>query len=378
MLELIKYRFKCKLRNKILMFWNLMFPLLLITIFGFVLINANSTPVFQTIPIAIVNNTSYQNDKMLQETVEKASVKDKKLFQVQVVEEAEAIKLLANKKVSAYILHNDNMKVYVSGNGMNATITKLFFDEYVQRKALIQRMINDGKSNDQILAVFKNTNTYIKEETTSNSNLSSIYFYAILAMETFIGGHWAIASMYELQANQSSKGMRIACAPTRKIVNMFVDLLLNLGIQIIFIAIQFAYMFGMFQVSFGEHLPFVILLLILGSIAGIGFGSVIGNLAANISVGNKANILTMFTLSASFLSGMMNTDMKFLVETKMPILSHINPVNMITDGMYALYYYGFGVRYMQNLMYLLIFAFVCYTISFLAIRKKAYPRLVVD
>ena len=54
MLHLLKYRFRLMLRNKVLLFWTLLFPMLLTTFFGMVLKDAYTVDTFQTVPIAVV------------------------------------------------------------------------------------------------------------------------------------------------------------------------------------------------------------------------------------------------------------------------------------------------------------------------------------
>ena len=42
---------------------------------------------------------------------------------------------------------------------------------------------------------------------------------------------------------------------------------------------------------------------------------------------------------------MMIIDIKYWMQTNLPILTYINPVSLITDGLYALYYYDNLSRY---------------------------------
>ena len=56
--------------------------------------------------------------------------------------------------------------------------------------------------------------------------------------------------------------------------------------------------------------------------------------------GMKMSILISVTMLLSFLSGMMVLKMKYIIAENVPILAKINPVNMVTDGLYSLYYYN--------------------------------------
>jgi ABC-2 type transport system permease protein len=77
----------------------------------------------------------------------------------------------------------------------------------------------------------------------------------------------------------------------------------------------------------------------------------------------------------SFLSGMMFVDMKYLVIKKAPILSYINPVNLLTDSFYSLYYYDSLDRYYMNIGLLLIMVVVLGVASYLGLRRKTYASI---
>ena len=61
-----------------------------------------------------------------------------------------------------------------------------------------------------VSALFTQTASHVKEANTDHTDLSSVFFYTVLAMNAMFGGYWAINSMYELQANQSERAARLA------------------------------------------------------------------------------------------------------------------------------------------------------------------------
>lgn len=377
MLQIIKYRMKCKLRNRTMIFWSLAFPLILTTLFGTVLTSAFHTQTFETIKIAIVNNAYYQQDNVLQETLKQSKNGKQIFFNVRTVDEEEAKTMLKNKDITAYIVDGEQIQVNVTANGLNQTITQMFFDEYMQHSTMIKTMISDGLSMADIQQAFSKTTSYIKENTSKDNNAYSVSFYTILAMNALMGGHWAILSMYEFQANLSSKAQRIGVAPTHQAINLLLDMILNVIIQTSFLIIILAYMTMVINVSFGSSLLPVFLLLVVGSIAGIGFGMIIGNLGRKLSRNAKEGLLSASTMICSVFAGMMSLDIKYIIQVYVPILGYINPVNMITDGLYAIYFYGTGNRFYQNLIYLIVFIVLCYGISYFSIRKKSYDSLEV-
>ena len=112
----------------------------------------------------------------------------------------------------------------------------------------------------------------------------------------------------------------------------------------------------------------------MGSIAGLSLGCVIGTILKT-NENAKSGILIGVTMFLSFLSGMMGITMKYVIDKNIPILNMINPAAMITDGFYALYYYGFESRYIFNILSLLIFSLIMLLASSISLRRQKYDSI---
>ena len=77
----------------------------------------------------------------------------------------------------------------------------------------------------------------------------------------------------------------------------------------------------------------------------------------------------------SFLAGMMMSEMKIIVEEKIPILNKINPVALVTDAIYALYYYEETGRFYQNMVYLGLVTLALILGAMYFMRGKEYESL---
>ena len=374
MLHLLKYRFRLMLRNKVLLFWTLLFPMLLTTFFGMVLKDAYTVDTFQTVPIAVVEQGNLRDVKSVLKEVKQ---KDTPLFDVSYTTEKQAKQLLKDNKVSAVVSMQNPIQITINQNGLNQTITKTFFDEYSQKIHLVEEAMQQYPDGSAVSALFTQTASHVKEANTDHTDLSSVFFYTVLAMNAMFGGYWAINSMYELQANQSERAARLAVSPLHKGKALLADFMIDIAIQIVFLLIQFAYMYFILDVSFGSQLGYVFLMMVLGAFAGNAFGILIGSITSKIPPDGKTGIMTSITLICSALAGMMAVQLKYYVQEYAPFLTYINPVNMITDGLYSLYYYGVGERYFFNLALLAGFTMVCYLISFRALSRKSYHSLGV-
>ena len=77
----------------------------------------------------------------------------------------------------------------------------------------------------------------------------------------------------------------------------------------------------------------------------------------------------------SFLSGMMGITLKYVIDKNIPIINKINPISMITDGFYSLYYYNSLNRYYFNIISLLIVSTILIIISILSLRRQQYDSI---
>lgn len=377
MLHILKYRFLTMTRNKTLMFWSFLFPILLMTMFGLVLRNSYEYTEFDTIPIAVTDNAGWKENTLLQTVIQEAKSGEQKLFKITVVSQDKAEKLLKDDKIEAYVVCGDTYDLHVKSSGFNQTIVQTFFDEFLQKNSMVSNMMAKGASMEDIQALFTSTMDYINENGDSQTDMTNVYFYSGLAMSAMFGGMWAIQAIGDIQADQTQKGARISLAPTNKATHLLSSLLMNLTFVFFILCIQFAYVYFVFDVNFGDALPYMMLLLLCGDIGGSALGAFIGSIVQTDNPDTKIGILSSITMACSFLAGMMIIQLKWIIYHYIPILNYINPVNMITDGLYSIYYYGVGERFFFNIISLLIFSVVCYSISFFTLSKKQYKSLGV-
>jgi len=86
-------------------------------------------------------------------------------------------------------------------------------------------------------------------------------------------------------------------------------------------------------------------------------------------------ILISTTMLASFLSGMMWANMKYMIQKNVPILSFLNPVNLLTDAYYSLNYFDSHDRYWTNMTLLGAFAVLFLFLTYWFIRRRRYASI---
>src|SRR5690554_6085951 len=101
--HIFTYRLKSLLRDRTTIFWTIMFPIILAVFFHLALSNLGKADSFEPIDIAVIDNVQYREDQSFSMTLEEASKGEDRLFNLKVVSEDEAKKLLEDGAIKGYI-----------------------------------------------------------------------------------------------------------------------------------------------------------------------------------------------------------------------------------------------------------------------------------
>jgi len=369
-------RLKCLFRNKEAMFWCYLFPILLATCFFFAFNNLWKIEDFKTILIAYVSAAT-EGDELKQVLEEAKTSNGVMMFDITDCNKAEAQKLLEEKRIEAYIEGGADPVLTVKESGMNQTIIKSFLDSYRQMSTTVMQVMSENPkvSHAELLEDVMQYNSYVQELTNDKKSADLlIYFYSLLAFACIFAANWGLDEMVNIQANLSGRGARVSVAPIHKMKLFICNMLAAFTAHIGSLFLLFLYMYYVIKIDFGHNLFYLLLLCIVGSLAGLGLGGTIG-----VWIKQKAEVkeavLSVITLGGAFLSGMMFPNIKYLIGEKLPLLAHINPVNLITDGMYSLYYFDTYDRFFMNVFYLCGITVVFGVASYIGIRRKNYASI---
>ncbi len=376
-IHIFTYRLKCSIRDKEMVFWTMLFPLILATLFHLAFSNISENERFNPISIAVVNNEQYQQNHEFKEVLKDVSNGEDRIFNLTEASEKEADNLLKDGAVAAYIILNPETQMIVRRQGMNQTIVKIFLEEYNQTAAAVASVFAQGTENmDGVLSNLTNRLEFTKgvSITDAEPDLTLNYFYSLLAMACFYGAFWGAKEIIDIQANLSPRAARMNLSPVHKMKAFIFSLTAVLLIQYTQILILLTYLHFALGIDFGSKIGYVLLTTLVGSIVGITFGAFISSTVKK-SEGVKIAILLSFTMLCSFLSGMMFHQMKYIVSEKAPVLSYLNPVNLLTDAFYSLYYFDGFNRYWLNMGALSVFIIFFCLMTYLILRRHKYASI---
>lgn len=379
------YRLKCIIRDKQTMFWTLLFPLLLATLFYLAFSNLSNVENFSSIKLGIVNNAEYQENTnfinaLSAVSASKAGRGKRELFAVSYLSNKEqADKLLADDKIAAYIYFDKGLQLFVRESGINQTIIKSFLDNFKQSSSTMATVLtNSGNSvdSDKVVNSLAKQSDYLKEIAIGKSAPDNVvtYFYALIAMACLYGGFSGLKEVNNLQANFSAQAARLNVAPVHKSKLIISSMLAATTVQLFDIFVLLGYLSLILNIHFGSQFGYISLSCVIGTITGVTFGSSVSAIIKK-SEGLKIGVIIGLTMLMSFLAGMMYDGMKYIISTKAPILGYLNPVNLISDSLYALYYYSGYSQFFTDITLLGIFAVVFSSITYLVLRRQQYASL---
>lgn len=387
----LKYSLITLFKNKMLIFWTFAFPIILGTFFNLAFKDIEKSEQLDIIDIAIVETEEFKNNETFKESFKVLSDKENKnrLFNTKYVTEKKAKELLSDNKITGYLLLKETPKVVVTTSGINETIFKYVIEEITQTEEIIKNLseteiekaIISGNYNinyegiySKVLDMTQQEQANIKDISSNNLSYTMIEFYTLIAMACLYGGILGMVAINQNLANMSNNGKRVAVSPTSKTKLILSSALASFITQLVGIFLLFIYTIFVLGVDYGNNLALIILLALVGSLAGLSLGIAVACLfKTNDNV--KTGIVISITMLGCFLSGMMGITMKYVIDKNIPIINKLNPASMITDGFYSLYYYDTLDRFYFNVVSLLIFALVMIGISMFSLRRQKYDSI---
>ncbi|WP_429949223.1 ABC-2 type transport system permease [Enterococcus sp. AZ170] len=379
--HLYHYRLKIQAKNKVLLFWSLIFPLLLGLFFTAAFSNLDTLNTVKKIPVGIVisDNNDSQNTEFFIKTVEEIKSNDQKMFASVVLSKETAAQHLLDEKIAGYYtLSAENLSLTINKQSIQQNVLNSFMNQFIQSKSILRTL---EKENPALLASsitekIGQTNNYIsvKNATASKGSQKSFFFFTLIGMSCMFGMFWGIVTANDEQANQSANGIRISMTPKNKLFIVLTNLASSFTIFVTELFFILGFSHFVYGVDFGDRWLLILLTCSLTAVTAISLGVLLGNLL-KVPLNQKISLAVTFQMTCSFLAGMMSPDIKLLVNQHLPWLNAINPVNLVSEALYKLYYYQNIDSFYNNILNLSILTAVFITLSVIYERRVQYVSL---
>lgn len=358
------YLIKILARNRQLVFWSLVFPLVLGLLFKLALGNISEAGKME--PIAISVSTEIEEDPYFQTFLD--SMAEEEIF---TITNAADNSLLKSEKVVAHVISPD--KIEVLAPSIATSIVEVAFNQYLRYGESVVRVIKDFPGTD-FTKFLNNTDSVIEDVSGHEMNMFNTYAYTLIGMQALYGYSWGLVVIYLYEANLSVKARRNFIAPTKRRIVLSAATVAAWLMNIAVMAVNLLVMRYILNVNFGSRLLPVLALVGLSSLTGVAFGIFLG-VCNRKSVDTKIGLGIVLTMTMSFLSGMMVSEMKILIQREAPIVNQLNPVALVTDALYSLYYYPGLERYWVDMGFLSAVTLALLAGSAFFMRRKNYVSL---
>ena len=350
------YNLKINLRNKPLLLWTLLFPIALATLFNFAFGGLSEDEMLDAIPVAVVQEDAEEKDTPFRNVLKEVSEEGEDQFlKVQYVTEEEALSLLEEKDIVGILYDESPVRLTVSAELSGMDMEKSILNTFVTHYNVMAESMTDIATENP-LAVMQLMNqvneqvNYSEEISYATGNMDEklTYFFNLIGMMCMYAALSGINVATYNQPNQHYVAARKAVSPMRKSSMIGGQFLASLLFQYLCVVIALAYIkFGL-KVDFGDDYGKIFLASFAGCLLGISFGFVIGCFE-KWSESMKIGLTIGISMLCSFLSGLMASAMRIVVEGVAPWFNYVNPTALISDSFYSMVVYPSDTRFYTNI-----------------------------
>lgn len=379
--QIIIASWKQLFRNKFNMFWILLFPIALGTLFYIAFSNLGESEMVKTIPVAVViNNDEY--GKALETTVLALSEGDDAFLDAKICTKAEALELLEAADVMGIIYSGSPATLSVSANmtteSLNQSILEAFVEEFNLRSSIMVDVMkkHPEKLPDLIAGMDVNRayNDEVNLQKNPNVDTYTQYFYNQIAMACLYAAMAGVLVACNNQSNITTLAARKSVSAQKKYKLIVGELFAATTFEFTMNLVGFLYLAYVLKVGVDAQLPFALLALFVGVMAGVSIGFFFGTLGKK-GKEEKNGLIFAVIMPMCFLSGLMIGSMRIIMDQVAPIVNKINPAALITDSFYCLSIFEGHTRYAQNLITLLAISVIFTALGIIKTRRVKYASI---
>ncbi|MFM1539537.1 ABC transporter permease [Helcococcus bovis] len=348
----LKYLVKSVFVDKDVLFWIILYPIILSSFFYFSL-NSIGKESASKINVGLDSKNEYSY-----------IFKQVDIFNLLDIKKGEENSSLKNNKIDAFV--DEKLNIKTSSNTVNYTFKVNVVESVVRQIKEMQNL------NIPIEKYDFNANYF----SSKNAEVSPIKFfmYSLLAMY-MIYGYFMTCQIYSLyQGNLSAFGARVSVSPISKYNKLFVPFVFGFLVNIfsnILLILVITYIYG---ISIIQNLPYTAIILISANILGLSLGALI-SVTNKLSLNAKTGLGVGISLFLAFLTGMMNNQMKSVIEGAVPFISKINPVALGMDALYGVNVLNDTKILYENVGLMLVSSLVILSISFVFMNRGRYESI---
>lgn len=266
---------------------------------------------------------------------------------------------------------------------VNRAILESVATSYLQRVALIEDLsahdpaaLSDPIALEDALGL----GVSVREVSLTHAQPDSMvrFYYALLGMASIFAAQLAGESVWRLQPTSSAAGARRAVSGTSRMRLLIPTIGACWAISTTFLAIAFGYICLTAHIDFSGREGLCLVGIAASSLLSCGIGALVGALPGRMGSDSRRGILTALTCLLSLFAGLYGEPTMELADTiaqALPAATWLNPVCLIRDLFYTVYYYDTLVPFSLRLAACAGIAAVLLAVSAACMRRSAHEHL---
>ena len=266
---------------------------------------------------------------------------------------------------------------------VNRAILESVVTSYLQSEALIEELathdpvaLSDPTTIENALGL----SVSVREVSLTHAQPDSMvrFYYALLGMTSIFAAHLAGESVWHLQPTSSAAGARRTVSSTSRMRLLIPTIGACWAVSTTFLAIAFGYICLTAHIDFSGREGLCIVGIAASSLLSCGIGALVGALPGRMGSDSRRGILMALTCLLSLFAGLYGEPTMELADTiaqAIPAATWLNPVCLIRDLFYTVYYYDTLVPFSLRLSACAGIAAVLLAVSAACMRRSAHEHL---
>lgn len=266
---------------------------------------------------------------------------------------------------------------------VNRAILESVVTSYLQSEALIEELathdpvaLSDPTTIENALGL----SVSVREVSLTHAQPDSMvrFYYALLGMASIFAAQLAGESVWHLQPTSSAAGARRTVSSTSRMRLLIPTIGACWAVSTTFLAIAFGYICLTAHIDFSGREGLCLVGIAASSLLSCGIGALVGALPGRMGSDSRRGILTALTCLLSLFAGLYGEPTMELADTVahvFPAATWLNPVCLIRDLFYTVYYYDTLVPFSLRLAACAGIAAVLLAVSAACMRRSAHEHL---
>ena len=380
MFLIMKRQILVNIREKSNIFWTMIFPLILATLFHFTLGEMLDQNGMETISAAYVTQSaaesaespSHQEKDSFLEYLESF---DNSWLKILPMTEKEAENALKNDEILGTFYGGEEKSLTIGENSTYTSILSQILEIYEKNEVLIARIAQDHPEHlSDAVTALEDYKTCTETVTFDGTSMDSVqnYFFALIAMTCLYGSFMGMYNAVGVQANTSVLGARLTAGCVKSIAASLLSSWMISFLEVLILLFYMDVILG--DIDLSRQILQIFVICAAATLYSCCLGMVIGTVGS-WSANLKNGIVVAVSMACSFAADLMLSGVKGAIETYAPVINRINPGALTTDAFYSVLVYNDTEKYFRSLILLTVFALLLLTAAVLSMRRMRYESI---